>query len=209
MKVNFTSYNMAQQPINKPTEPKKFTSFTAGEEPQAEAKSQVETKPKDSILKRTKNGFRQTLAAYVNTSEILKGTLVGAGLGIISGAGIMAIDWLVTGTSRVAKGKTQLKEMLAQPFNLVGRSAKGLFSKIVNLPSKTFKEAGMYILKTPIRVFKNVAEAKNISKVGKIAGPLVGLGVMAACLTSARLHANQKTADLDHQFRTGHRQVTK
>lgn len=46
---------------------------------------------------------------------------------------------------------------------------------------------------------------KSISRQGKIISTVAALGVMTYHLVKGRLIANQRTANIDHQLRTGHR----
>ena len=44
-----------------------------------------------------------------------------------------------------------------------------------------------------------------MGKVGKVVEPIVSALVFAGCLVSARLKANKRTANVDHQLYTNHR----
>ncbi len=53
-------------------------------------------------------------------------------------------------------------------------------------------------------IFKH--PVKNISKTGKIAAGIVAAGVAAIHLVKGWLNSNEKTAKIDHRWKTGHRE---
>ena len=47
---------------------------------------------------------------------------------------------------------------------------------------------------------------KSLGKYGKFIAPAVAVATFALDVISAKLHANKRTADVDHELKTGHRQ---
>lgn len=109
----------------------------------------------------------------------------------------------IEGISNIAKTFATLGEMTKASIKAVGygsaTAAVGLasFWTFSSFP-KSFKS---------LESFKDVVKhpLKNISKTGKIVSGLLGVGVAAFHIIKGILATNQKTANVDHQLKTGHR----
>ncbi len=107
--------------------------------------------------------------------------------------------------SKVAKFFTTMSEMTKATLKAIGYGA---------LTTATFL-AGFWSFGTLPRAFKkgnSLIEAfkhpiKNISTKGKLITAAAGLGVAAYHLIKGKLISNQRTANVDHQLKTGHRAV--
>ncbi len=72
-------------------------------------------------------------------------------------------------------------------------------SWLISALPKTFAKEGpkfMEIIKQPL---------KHIPKAGKVVAGIAGFAVLGYHLVVGKLRANQRTADIDHQLKTGHR----
>ena len=105
--------------------------------------------------------------------------------------------------SKIAKFFTTLGEMTKASFKAVGYGALTIAASL----------AGFWAFGAVPKGFKkgnNVLDAfkhpiKNISKKGKVITALLGLGVASYHLIKGKLIANKRTANVDHQLKTGHR----
>ena len=72
---------------------------------------------------------------------------------------------------------------------------------------KTFKPGEGAVLTSKLERFKDMFKhpKAQLGKFGKIGAPIIAVGVLAAHLISARLKANQRTANVDHMLYEGHR----
>lgn len=105
--------------------------------------------------------------------------------------------------SKIAKFFTTLGEMTKASFKAAGYGALTVAASL----------AGFWAFGAVPKGFKkgnNVLDAfkhpiKNISKKGKFITALLGLGVASYHLIKGKLISNQRTANVDHQLKTGHR----
>lgn len=105
--------------------------------------------------------------------------------------------------SKIAKFFTTLSEMTKATFKAAGY---GLLTGAVSLAGfwafgavpRGFKQGNALI-----DVFKH--PVRSISKKGKVVTALATLGVAGYHLIKGKLTANQRTANVDHQLKTGHR----
>ena len=105
--------------------------------------------------------------------------------------------------SKIAKFFTSLNEMTKASFKAVGY---GALTSAVSL-------AGFWAFDAVPRGFKKgnkILDAfkhpiKNISTKGKVITAILGLGVAAYHIIKGLLITNQRTANVDHQLKTGHR----
>ena len=72
---------------------------------------------------------------------------------------------------------------------------------------KTFKSGEGEVLASKFERFKDMFKhpRAQLGKFGKIVAPIVAVGVLVTHLISARLKANQRTANVDHMLYEGHR----
>lgn len=109
--------------------------------------------------------------------------------------------------SKIAKFFTTMSEMTKAAIKAVGYGA---------LTTATFL-AGFWSFGTLPRAFKkgnSLIDAfkhpiKNISTKGKLITAAAGLGVAAYHIIKGKLASNQRTANVDHQLKTGHRDFAK
>lgn len=107
--------------------------------------------------------------------------------------------------ANVAKFFATTTEMVSGTFKGVGYGAAtggsilGVSWLFGALP-KGFRKGGSLkeVCKNPI---------KSISTKSKVIAGIAAVGVLAAHIVVAKLNANQKTANIDHQLKVGHREV--
>lgn len=161
-------------------EPKTVTAFTP--DGQKMILSLEETPKKRGI----KGAASKVANFFVNLSEGAKGLFRGVFYGALGGTAIAAVDWVTKGAPRAfAKiapviedgAETATKEAIKAAKSLRAKNIKEFFTK----------------------------PAKYVSKGGKVVAALGAAVLLTAELVRARLHANKKTANVDHQLRVDHR----
>ena len=109
----------------------------------------------------------------------------------------------VEGLSKIAKFFTTLSEMTKAIFKAVGYGALTVAASLTSFWAFGAVPRGLKKGNSIIEAFKH--PIKNISKKGKIITGILGLGVVSYHLIKGKLSANQRTANVDHQLKTGHR----
>ena len=113
--------------------------------------------------KKTCRNFIANVAKFfATTTEMVKGTFKGAGYGVATGGGILAVGWLFGALPQGFRKGGSLKEVCKNPIKSIG--------------TKT-----------------------------KVGAAVATVAVLAGHVIAAKLKANQKTADIDHQLKVGHR----
>lgn len=109
------------------------------------------------------------------------------------------------GISNIAKFFVNLNEMTKASLKAVGYGALTAVGTMTGYWAlgafpRGFKEGNSVkdVFKHPI---------KNISKKGKVVSAVAALGVASYHLIKGKLVSNQRTANVDHQLKTGHREV--
>lgn len=107
--------------------------------------------------------------------------------------------------SKIAKFFTTLSEMTKASFKAAGY---GLLTAAVALTGFWTFDAIPRTIRNGnalIDTFKH--PLKNISKKGKVLSAIASIGVAGYQIIKGKLKANQRTANVDHQLKTGHRDV--
>lgn len=107
------------------------------------------------------------------------------------------------GLSDTAKFYTNAKEMTKATAKAVGYgtiAAGATFAGfwLFGAVPRSIKEVNLLAFKNPL---------KSLSTKGKVLTALAGVAVAGYELIRGKLRANQKTANVDHQLKTGHRTV--
>lgn len=107
--------------------------------------------------------------------------------------------------SNVAKFFTNLSEMTKATIKAIAYG--GLTSFAIGAGYWTFGAFPRGLRSKEKGTFKNVLNKpfKSLSTKGKVVTVLAGVGVAAFHLIKGKLTANQRTANVDHQLKTGHR----
>ena len=105
--------------------------------------------------------------------------------------------------SKIAKFFTTLSEMTKASFRAVGYGALTVAASLTGFWAFGAVPRGLKKGNNVLDAFKH--PIKNISKKGKVITALLGLGVASYHLIKGKLIANQRTANVDHQLKTGHR----
>ena len=105
--------------------------------------------------------------------------------------------------SKIAKFFTTLGEMTKATFKAAGYGALTVAASLTGFWAFGAVPKGFKKGNNVLDAFKH--PIKNISKKGKVITALLGLGVASYHLIKGKLIANQRTANVDHQLKTGHR----
>lgn len=105
--------------------------------------------------------------------------------------------------SKIAKFFTTLSEMTKASFRAVGYGALTVAASLTGFWAFGAVPRGLKKGNNILDAFKH--PVKNISKKGKVITALLGLGVASYHLIKGKLISNQRTANVDHQLKTGHR----
>ena len=105
--------------------------------------------------------------------------------------------------SKIAKFFTTLSEMTKASFRAVGYGALTVAASLTGFWAFGAVPRGFKKGNNILDAFKH--PVKNISKKGKVITTLLGLGVASYHLIKGKLISNQRTANVDHQLKTGHR----
>lgn len=105
--------------------------------------------------------------------------------------------------SKVAKFFTTLSEMTKATIKAVGYGTATAGISLAGFWAFGTLPRSAKTWKTFVSAFKN--PVKNISKKGKIISTVAALGVASYQLIKGKLKSNQRTANVDHQLKTGHR----
>ncbi len=105
--------------------------------------------------------------------------------------------------SKIAKFFTTLGEMTKASVKAVGYGTLTVGASLLGFWTFGAVPRGFKNGNNIIDAFKH--PIKNISKKGKVITALLGLGVASYHLIKGKLIANQRTANVDHQLKTGHR----
>ncbi len=107
--------------------------------------------------------------------------------------------------SKIAKFFTTLSEMTKASIKAIGYGTLTAASFMAGFWAFGTLPRGFKKGNSLIGVFKH--PIKNTSKTGKVVSALAGLGVAAYHIIKGRLTTNQRTANVEHQLKTGHRTV--
>lgn len=105
--------------------------------------------------------------------------------------------------SKIAKFFTTLSEMTKATFKAIGYGALTVGASLFGFWAFGAVPRGFTKGKNILDAFKH--PIKNISKKGKVVTALLGLGVASYHIIKGKLISNQRTANVDHQLKTGHR----
>lgn len=105
--------------------------------------------------------------------------------------------------SKIAKFFTTLGEMTKATFKAIGYGALTVVASLTGFWAFGAVPRGFKKGNNILDAFKH--PVKNISKKGKVITALLGLGVASYHLIKGKLISNQRTANVDHQLKTGHR----
>lgn|SRR5574344_1219712 len=163
---------------------------------------------KDTAFNRTKNGVKNVWDFGINTTQFVKGLVNGVVAAAVTTATVLGIDWTVSSGSKVLKDEMSALTMIKKPFVVAGKfisKSAAKFSSLFDEGAKPLKMIAKGIIKLPKKIITSIKSLENVSKFGKIAAPVLGGLAFVGAMIKARLNANQKTADVDHKLRTGHR----
>ena len=149
-------------------------------------------------------GGKSGLKFKARTIEYTKGVVTGAVAGLGIGGAVMSLDWAMNSVSRVARGNEKASIYITEPAKVIGSAFSGVFKGVYHLPNMTIKNILKKTLHSPIDLFSYVKNAKHVTKAGKVLAPVAGGVALAYCLTRAVLRANQRVADIEHAFSSGH-----
>ena len=158
--------------------------------------------------------WKDTLKVKADVDSYSGGFLKGIKNSLLAGAALIGIDWLVTSGVNHAKGKecATIGKILKTPFDLVGKTVKAGWKFLFggngtkSIFTRSLGETLKKIAKSPVKLYKEVLNAKNVSKVGKYGLPIVVAGVAAYTTFRSYMNANEKKADIDHRYggKVGH-----
>ena len=162
------------------------------------------TKSMKKLLKKSLNTWQNFLKFKARATEYTKGAINGVISGLGVGASVMALDWAMNGVARVSKKEASSTMFIKEPANIVGRAFKQVFKTIYHLPDLTLRQIAYHTVHAPVDLFNYVKNAKNVTKIGKCFAPLLGGAAMAYSITKSVLKANNRVADIEHAFNSGH-----
>ena len=157
-----------------------------------------------NIIGGTIDTWQNFLKFKARTVEYTKGVVTGAVAGLGIGGAVMSLDWAMNSVSRVARGNEKASIYITEPAKVIGSAFSGVFKGVYHLPNMTIKNILKKTLHSPIDLFCYVKNAKHVTKAGKVLAPVAGGVALAYCLTRAVLRANQRVADIEHAFSSGH-----
>lgn len=105
--------------------------------------------------------------------------------------------------SKIAKFFTTLSEMTKATFKAIGYGALTVGASLLGFWTFGAVPRGFAKGNNILDTFKH--PIKSISKKGKVVTALLGLGVASYHIIKGKLISNQRTANVDHQLKTGHR----
>lgn len=184
----------------------------------------ITEKPKsDSFFNKSREIWKTTLKTKETIGAYSSGFFRGLKNAVYAGAALVGIDWLVTSTYNLGKGKkvngkelTSVGHMLATPFVVAGKTiangwkfifgSKSTKNIIARDVSQTLKLA---FVEAPKRLFGKIYSSKNVSKVSKWGLPIIAVAVAGYTTFRSCLEANRRAADIDHAYggKVGHHEA--
>lgn len=141
------------------------------------------------------------MKTWVYASEGIKGLFLGTVKGLAYGTGIFALGWLI---NEIKKPKTERKVIIGMADGIAkaGNVLAGIVSK---LPDAKVILLPIYPFKGVWKAAKALINAEGVGRLGKVIVAVVAIGTFALAMIRAKLNINQRTADIDHRWNTGHR----
>lgn len=141
----------------------------------------------------------------VKAEEYPKGAAVGLAKGGIVGTLAMSSFWALNRLSgKGVEGQGWVKTPIKVASEMIGSITKKIFKAF----KKPMWEVAIYpVITGPKQLFNHIKNIKGVGTFGKVLAVGTGVGVLAMELFSTKLKVNQKTAEIDHKFYTGHRNV--
>lgn len=142
-------------------------------------------------------GFHKAKAGF---EEYGYGLISGITNGLIAGGAILSFDWALG----MAKNKPEGQGWIKTPFKTVKGIVKALATKTGDLIVALGDRLVYPFFKGPQELY-NYIKSTNTSSTSKFIAPAVGLSVLAYSLIKSELKYNSKSAEIEHQYLTGHR----
>lgn len=143
-----------------------------------------------------------------NVSSISKGVGSGVVKGSATGLGAFLGLWAIDVLKNVnnAQAQKSLWTDFAKPIgSAIGKGVRAIPSTVGKLFKQNFGTTLKKVfVDTPNKVWKAFKGTKNISTPAKVGVALLSLGVTTWSVFKSKLNANEKNADVDHRWRTGH-----
>ena len=171
-------------------------------------------------VQKSKEGFstrelwKDTLKIKANVDAYSGGFVRGIKNSLLAGAALVGSDWMITSGRKNMAGNADATagKILATPFQLAGKAVKTAWRFVFggdgtkSIFTRSLGNTLKRVVKFPYDLYKEVLNAKNVSRVGKYGLPILVAGVAAYTTFRSYLNANKEKAEIDHAYggRVGH-----
>ena len=154
---------------------------------------------KGGVFSTGKEIWKGTLKGYDGVKTFAWGTYKGIRNAAYAGAGVVALDYLVT----ASKNQVSVGKMVWTPLSLAGEALYrgGRYFIEFCKPSgpsipKTIKD----LCTTVGKVFKKIYHAPNLSRFSRWGLPIIATTVAAYTIVRSKLDYNEHAAKIDHRY---------
>ena len=154
---------------------------------------------KGGIFSTGKEVWKGTLKGYEGVTTFANGTYKGIKNAAYTGAGIVALDYLVT----ASKNQVPVSKMIMTPLSLAGKALYRGAAYFINFCKPTgpsIPQTVRDLCKTVGKVFQKIYHSPNLSRFSRWGIPIIATGVGAYTIVRSKLDYNEKAAKIDHRY---------
>ena len=143
--------------------------------------------------------WKGTLKGYEGVKTFAEGTCKGVRNAAYTGAGIIALDYLVT----ASKNRVPVSKMVITPLSLAGKALyRGgkYFIDFCKPTGPSIPQTAKDLCKTVGKVFHKIYHSPNLSRFSRWGLPIIASGVGLYTLVRSKLDYNERAAKIDHRY---------